>query len=74
MGKPPAAAGPGVEVRLLDYRAVVVRTMAVEKRNEGPGMDERFARAQTEEERKAEEFWEKAKRRVGFEVAEFLRR
>ena len=55
-------AGPGVEVRLLDYRAVVVRTMGVDKKMGG------------EEEKKSEEFWEKAKRRVGFEVAEFLRR
>ena len=56
--------GQGVEVRLLDYRAVVVRMVQVEKEKGG----------QSEEERKAEEFWEKAKRRVGFEVAEFLRR
>ncbi|RMD40502.1 hypothetical protein DV735_g4633, partial [Chaetothyriales sp. CBS 134920] len=50
-----AGDGPGVEVRLLDYRAVILNS-------------------NDDEHRKAEEFWEKAKRRVGFEVAEFLRR
>ena len=77
-GKPQVTAGPGVEVRLLDYRVVVVRTMGLKEKeeaaraNHGPGYG--GGRVQNEEDRKAEEFWEKAKRRVGFEVAEFLRR
>ena len=73
---------PGVEVRLLDCRAVVVRTnvshhnklksIAEEVEAEGQASVEAV---QMEKKRREElEFWEKAKRRVGFEVAEFLRR
>ncbi|RMZ77559.1 hypothetical protein DV737_g4293, partial [Chaetothyriales sp. CBS 132003] len=78
------ADGPGVEVRLLDYRAVIVRTMGkggqpqTNGTGDGSRAERRDSHAQlklgSDEERKAEEFWEKAKRRVGFEVAEFLRR
>ncbi|RMZ77395.1 hypothetical protein DV738_g4347, partial [Chaetothyriales sp. CBS 135597] len=81
--------GPGVEVRLLDYRAVIVRTVGkvgqppktgtgTQEAGGGGGVERRESRALLnsgdDEHRKAEEFWEKAKRRVGFEVAEFLRR
>ncbi|RMZ90600.1 hypothetical protein DV736_g2166, partial [Chaetothyriales sp. CBS 134916] len=67
----PASYGPGVEVRLLDYRAVIVRTMGKggQPQKNGPGL-----KLSEEDDKKAEEFWEKVKRRVGFEVAEFLRR
>lgn len=78
-----------VEVRLLDCRAVVVRTNVVRLRSSGSGnggsggdsaetTPQECVTAVTpaeEKKRKEElEFWEKAKRRVGFEVAEFVRR
>jgi hypothetical protein len=104
-----AAAGPGVEVRLLDCRAVVVRTNVSahtygngKKGSEGTlrriseaNSEKTAAISKTDAEevgtaqagtqmvvdlekekkiREDLEFWEKAKRRVGFEVAEFLRR
>ncbi|KAI9877733.1 MAG: hypothetical protein M1823_007059, partial [Watsoniomyces obsoletus] len=102
------AAGPGVEVRLIDCRAIVVRTnfpaythgngkkgregtlrrvseVDSEKTAAISKMDvEEVGTAQVgtqmvldlEKEKRIREdleFWEKAKRRVGFEVAEFLR-
>ena len=68
-----AAIGPGVEVRLLDCRAVVVRTNMDHHRKSSAG--EEVVDVEKEKKRMEElEFWEKAKRRVGFEVAEFLRR
>ena len=87
---PAAAAGvaPGVEVRLLDCRAVVVRTnvahhqklKSISEKDEGEdsGGSEKQSQSESAEmakkRREEMEFWEKAKRRVGFEVAEFLRR
>jgi len=53
----------GVDVRLLECRAVVVRM------DGSVGKD-----LATAKDRENAEFWEKAKRRVGFEVGEFLRR
>ena len=70
---------PGVEVRLLDCRTVVVRTKVTHHNKLKSIAEEREAESledsQMEKKRREElEFWEKAKRRVGFEVAEFLRR
>ncbi len=70
---------PGVEVRLLDCRAVVVRTniapqnkvKSIAEEGEPESAEDE---AQSKRSREEMEFWEKAKRRVGFEVAEFLRR
>lgn len=60
--------GQGVDVRLLECRAVVVRIG-------GLGGTVKDARpAASAKDRENAEFWEKAKRRVGFEVGEFLRR
>lgn len=67
-----------VDVRLQDYRAVIVRTgtkVTSPRRvsnanatiNERSSMDEKMLE-------KDNENWEKAKRRVGFEVAEWMRR
>jgi hypothetical protein len=56
-----SSASSGVEIRLHDCRAVVVRTGVAGAGNTGA-------------ETKNAEHWEKAKRRVGFEVEEFLRR
>ena len=70
-----AATAPGVEVRLLDHRTVVVRTNVSHHNN---GKKDSAAEVEDEEltkkKKEETEFWEKAKRRVGFEVAEFLRR
>jgi len=57
----------GVEVRLLDYQAVVVRTTVMTVQHLGIGGDGSSTADDVET-------WEKAKRRVGFEVEEFLRR
>jgi hypothetical protein len=75
---------PGVEVRLTECRAVVVRTNVLRLNGGRAGSigDGRGSRegsvggTMAEEKRRREEvdFWEKAKRRVGFEVAEFVRR
>lgn len=92
-------AGQGVEVRLLDCRAVVVRTnipssgsnsnsrsdlqgrksTAVNAEGVGDAESAEEGGMSVSEEtmkrnKEDAEFWEKAKRRVGFEVAEFLRR
>lgn len=67
----PASAVPvvsttiGVDVRLQDHRAVIVR--AGPKREVGEGVSEKDVERETEN-------WEKAKRRVGFEVEEWMRR
>jgi hypothetical protein len=53
------AIGQGVDVKLIECRAVVVR---MGHGGSGAGLEGQA------------EFWEKAKRRVGFEVGEFLRR
>ena len=73
--------GQGIDVRLLDCRAVVVRTNIGAKKSSGLGVVAEGAEQQqqqmdvaTEKEKRDGEFWEKAKRRVGFEVCEFLRR
>jgi hypothetical protein len=68
--------GPGVDVKLLESRTVVVRMgeggnlpgrSGSSGRGSGGGID-------AVKDREQAEFWEKAKRRVGFEVGEFLRR
>jgi hypothetical protein len=68
--------GQGVDVKLLEFRTVVVRMgeganasrrSGSSGRGSGGGLDAVRDREQAE-------FWEKAKRRVGFEVGEFLRR
>ncbi|KAK5949961.1 slightly ste11-like protein [Knufia fluminis] len=70
---PPTAPAPapfGVEVRLQDHRAVIVRTAGSTRSSNASdtsGMSEK-------EIEKENENWEKAKRRVGFEVEESLRR
>lgn len=61
----PAPPPFGVEVRLQDHRAVIVRAAAAGKVGASVGEMER---------EKENENWEKAKRRVGFEVEESLRR
>lgn len=60
-----APAPVGVDVRLQDHRAVIVR--ANSKREVGEGGSERDIEKENEN-------WEKAKRRVGFEVEEWMRR
>lgn len=64
---------PGVELRLQDCRAVLVR---LESENSGAvGHNKQQRENETQEmSSKQDEVWEKAKRRVGFEVEEFLRR
>jgi hypothetical protein len=62
----------GVDVRLLECRAVVVRMNGfggVGVKDAGTG-----GSVGSVEERQNAQFWETAKRRVGFEVGEFLRR
>jgi len=82
-GRPTVA--PGVEVRLLDCRAVVVRTNLAGNANananangngSGNGKNKHNGKGDTTRNREGvdAEIWEKAKRRVGFEVEEFLRR
>ena len=71
--------GQGIDVRLLDCRAVVVRTNIGAKKSGGlsviaEGAEQQQIHLETEKEKRDAEFWEKAKRRVGFEVCEFLRR
>ncbi|KAK5100070.1 putative alpha-1,6-mannosyltransferase mnn11 [Exophiala xenobiotica] len=58
----------GVEVRLQDHRAVIVRTAGSSR---GSNTSETLSEKDLE---KANDNWEKAKRRVGFEVEESLRR
>ena len=65
----PAAPAPfGVEVRLQDHRAVIVRTAGTAR---GSNASDTLSEKDLEKEN---ENWEKAKRRVGFEVEESLRR
>jgi len=60
----------GVEVRLQDHRAVIVRAALGARHGSGAN-----GSSITDAEREKEnEHWEKAKRRVGFEVEECLRR
>ena len=66
------AVQPGVEVRLAECRAVVVRT-GVKLEGGFRGVVAEAGRTVKKDAPGAEE-WEKAKRRVGFEVEEFLRR
>lgn len=58
-----------VDVRLLECRTVVVRMNGFS----GVGKDMTAATSSAEDRQNAQ-FWETAKRRVGFEVGEFLRR
>lgn len=60
----------GVEVRLQDYRAVIVRAAGLHSR--GSNASETTLTERDLE--KENENWEKAKRRVGFEVEEWMRR
>lgn len=60
----------GVEIRLNDCRAVVVKTGIISSSTGGSGTDPSSKQVSLKE----LEYWEKAKRRVGFEVEEFLRR
>jgi hypothetical protein len=61
---------PGVDVKLLECRAVVVRMNGFG----GLGSKDGLCLSGTAEDRQNAQFWETAKRRVGFEVGEFLRR
>lgn len=71
-GSGDSGGGQGVDVRLLECRAVVVRMgQVVGKDGVGAGGGSGVGQGQAKEQA---EFWEKAKRRVGFEVGEFLRR
>jgi hypothetical protein len=82
----PATNAPGVEVRLTECRAVVVRTNVLRLRRgsragsvgaDGKSSSEGSVASTAAEEKKRNEeldLWEKAKRRVGFEVAEFVRK
>ena len=71
--------GSGVEIRLHDSRAVIVKTgtipstslSAAASGEEGKATSKALTPAQ---QAKEIENWDKAKRRVGFEVEEFLRR
>lgn len=56
----------GVEIRLNDYRAVIVKTGIISA-SKSAGSDKQVSAKELE-------YWEKAKRRVGFEVEEFLRK
>ena len=71
--------GTGVEIRLHDSRAVIVKTGIVGSTTPSttaPGGDEKAQDKTMTAGQQAKEMenWEKAKRRVGFEVEEFLRR
>lgn len=62
----------GVEIRLNDYRAVIVKTGIISSAMGSGASDAGVVDKQVSA--KELEYWEKAKRRVGFEVAEFLRK
>ncbi|KEF57784.1 uncharacterized protein A1O9_05704 [Exophiala aquamarina CBS 119918] len=64
-----APSSSGVEIRLNDYRAVIVKTGIFSTANsaEGSGNAKQVSPKELE-------YWEKAKRRIGFEVEEFLRK
>lgn len=65
----------GVEVRLQDYRAVVVRSASSAGLGSSvPSIFEDARDNNTSAVAGANENWEKAKRRVGFEVEEYLRK
>jgi hypothetical protein len=69
--------GTGVEIRLHDSRAVIVKTGIFGGSNSVLGEEDKTAGSKTlspAQQAKELENWEKAKRRVGFEVEEFLRR
>lgn len=70
--------GTGVEIRLHDSRAVIVKTGIFGPNALSPGHvgeEHKVTRTPpTVQQAKETENWEKAKRRVGFEVEEFLRR
>lgn len=68
-GVGPATSSSGVEIRLNDYRAVIVKTGIISTANSAEGSGN--ARQVSPKEL---DYWEKAKRRVGFEVEEFLRK
>ncbi|OQV02763.1 hypothetical protein CLAIMM_07905 isoform 1 [Cladophialophora immunda] len=67
--------GTGVEIRLQDSRAVIVKT-GLAGLNMAAGEDAKGAGKTLTGAQQAKEMenWDKAKRRVGFEVEEFLRR
>lgn len=70
----------GVEIRLSDSRAIVVKTAIIGMPANRPAADGRTEESVPKRlvdpahQAKEMENWEKAKRRVGFEVEEFLRR
>ncbi|KAI1608034.1 hypothetical protein EDD37DRAFT_936 [Exophiala viscosa] len=70
----------GVEIRLSDCRAVVVKTAIIGMPTTAADADDRVQEDPVKKpvdpthQAKEMENWEKAKRRVGFEVEEFLRR
>ncbi|KAJ9608127.1 slightly ste11-like protein [Cladophialophora chaetospira] len=70
--------GTGVEIRLHDSRAVIVKTGIANSMGSlggSAGEEKAGGKAMTPvQQAKEMENWEKAKRRVGFEVEEFLRR
>ncbi|EXJ63940.1 hypothetical protein A1O7_00275 [Cladophialophora yegresii CBS 114405] len=71
--------GTGVEIRLHDSRTVIVKTGIVGSAISTPGRVGSEEKSQSKETTPAQqakevENWQKAKRRVGFEVEEFLRR
>lgn len=69
--------GTGVEIRLHDSRAVIVKTGIASSMGSNPvaGDEKMQSKAMSPgQQAKEMENWEKAKRRVGFEVEEFLRR
>jgi len=68
-GVVPATSSSGVEIRLNDCRAVIVKTGIISTGNapEAAGNAKQVSPKELE-------YWEKAKRRVGFEVEEFLRK
>jgi hypothetical protein len=75
----PHSGGTGVEIRLHDSRAVIVKTGIVSSTHSttrgNAGEDKSQSKDLTPAQQAKEmENWQKAKRRVGFEVEEFLRR
>lgn len=67
-----ATSSSGVEIRLSDYRAVIVKTGIISSANSAASDTAGSSAKQASH--KELEYWEKAKRRVGFEVEEFLRK
>ncbi|KIW73722.1 hypothetical protein PV04_01817 [Phialophora macrospora] len=73
------SSGTGVEIRLHDSRAVIVKTGIVGSTlatTRGDAGEEKLQSKELTPAQQAKEMdnWQKAKRRVGFEVEEFLRR